>query len=93
MLNKTKISAILLTMSLAATATVHAEEVSLDSFISHMLAQSAASVQQELRNDIQGAVLTAANQFSPYEEESYATNISITDLNSDIESTEKLEVE
>jgi hypothetical protein len=48
--------------------------------VSQMLAQSVANVQQELSYDVQGAVLTAANQFNIYEEESYATKISITDL-------------
>ena len=83
MLNRTKISAVLLTLSLATTVTVHAKEVSLESLVDSMLTQSVASVQQELNNNIQGAVLTAANQFSLYEEEYYATKTSITDLNSD----------
>jgi hypothetical protein len=89
MLNKSKISAVLLTLSLATTATVHAEEVSLEGLISNMLAQSVASVQQELNNNIQGAVLTAANEFNIFEEETYATKTSITDLNSDVEVTAK----
>ena len=87
MLNLTKISAVLLTLSLATTATANAEEVSLESLISNMLSQSVAGVQQELKNNIQGAVLTAANQFSLYEEEYYATKTSITDLNSDAQAT------
>ena len=89
MLNRTKISAVLLTLSLATAATSHAEEVSLERLVSHMLSQSVASVQQELSNDIQGAVLTAANQFSIYQEERYATKTSITDLDSKIEETVK----
>jgi hypothetical protein len=89
MLNKIKFSAALLTLSLAATATSHAEEVSLERLVSHMLSQSAAIVQQELSYDIQGAVLTAANQFSPYEAEIYATKTSIRDLDSNIEVTVK----
>jgi hypothetical protein len=89
MLNRTKISAVLLTLSLATTATVHGEEVSLEGLISNMLAQSVASVQQELNNSIQGAVLTAANEFNIFEEETYATKTSITDLNSDVEVTAK----
>ncbi|MFT4938684.1 MAG: molecular chaperone DnaK (HSP70) [Paraglaciecola sp.] len=93
MLNKTKIAAILLTLSLATTATSHAEEVSLERLVSHMLSQSIASVQEELSYDIQGAVLTVTNQFSLYEEETYATKISIIDLDSDIEATVMHEVE
>jgi hypothetical protein len=93
MLNRTKISAVLLTLSLATTATVHAEEVSLEGLISNMLAQSVASVQQELNNSIQGAVLTAVNEFNIFEEETYATKTSITDLNADVEVTAKQEAE
>jgi hypothetical protein len=93
MLNRTKISAVLLTLSLATTATVHAEEVSLEGLISNMLAQSVASVQQELNNSIQGAVLTAVNEFNIFEEEAYATKTSITDLNADVEVTAKQEAE
>ena len=89
MLNKAKISAVLLTLSLAFTATSHAEEVSLERLVSHILSQSVASVQQELSYDIQGAVLTATNQFSPYKEETYATKTSIRDLDSNIEVTVK----
>jgi hypothetical protein len=38
-------------------------------------------------------VLTVTNQFSLYEEETYATKISIIDLDSDIEATVMHEVE
>jgi hypothetical protein len=93
MLNKTKISAVLFTLSLATTAISHAEEVSLENLVGQMLSQSVTSVQQELRNDIKGSVLTAAHQFSLYEDGSYATNTSITDLNSQIEVTVKHEAE
>jgi hypothetical protein len=87
MLNITKISAVLLTLSLATTAAAHGEEVSLESLIDNMLAQSVASVQQELNNNIQGAVLTAANQFSLYEEKAYATKTTITDLHSEAQAS------
>jgi len=93
MLNKTKISAVLFTLSLATTAISHAEEVSLENLVGQILSQSVTSVQQELRNDIKGSVLTAAYQFSLYEDGSYATNTSITDLNSQIEVTVKHEAE
>jgi hypothetical protein len=91
MLNPTKISAILLTLTLglATTATSHAEEVSLEGLVAQILSQSAVSLQQELNNDIQGAMLTAANQFNIYEEEIYATKTSITDLDSNFEETDK----
>ena len=89
MLNLTKTAAVLLTLSLATTATAHAEEVSLEGLISNMLAQSVATAQQELNNNIQGAVLTAANEFNIVEEEAYATKTTITDLHSEIEVTAK----
>jgi hypothetical protein len=89
MLNLTKISAILLTASLATATTTQAEEVSLEQLVTHMLSQSVASVQQELSNDIHGAVLTAANEFSIFEEDVYATKTSITDLDSSVENTAK----
>ncbi|MFT6952520.1 MAG: hypothetical protein ACJAUL_003687 [Paraglaciecola sp.] len=91
MLNKTTISAVLLTLSLANTA--HGEEVSLERYIGNMLAQSVVGVQQELNNNIQGAVLTAANQFSLFEQETYATKTSITDLTAKVENAAKHEAE
>jgi hypothetical protein len=91
MLNLTKISAVLLNLSLSlsltTTAAAHfAEEVSLENLISKVLAQSVASVQQELSNNIQGGVLTTAKQMS-ISEDTYATNTNSTDLNSQIEQT------
>jgi hypothetical protein len=93
MLNKTKISAVLFTLSLATTAISHAEEVSLENMVGQMLSQSVKSVQQELRNDIKGSVLTAAHQFSLYEDGPYAINTSITDLDSQVEVTVRHEAE
>jgi hypothetical protein len=93
MLNRTKISALLLTLSLATSVNVQAEEVSLEQFIGHMLSQSVASVQQELSNNIQGAVTTVTNQFSIYEEETYATKTSINDIDSNVDAKVKLQAE
>ena len=89
MLKFTKTAAVLLTLSFSIAATVNAEEVSLETLVSNMLAQSVATAQQELNNNIQGAVLTAANEFNIVEEEAYATKTTITDLHSEIEVTAK----
>jgi regulator of protease activity HflC (stomatin/prohibitin superfamily) len=87
MLNKTKMSAVLLTLGLATTATSHAAQTSLESYIGNMLAQSIVSVQQELNNNTQDAVLTAAKKFSLFTEQTYATKTSIIDLNVQIAQT------
>jgi hypothetical protein len=87
MLNLSKTSAALLTVALTSTASLQAEEISLEQLVDNMTSQSVAIAQQELRYEIQGTVLTAANKFSLYEEATYATKTSITDLNTSIEST------
>ncbi|MFT4994256.1 MAG: hypothetical protein ACI965_001279 [Paraglaciecola sp.] len=93
MLNMTKISAVLLTLGLSVTGTSHGEEVSLEYLVSHMLAQSVTTVKQDIRNDIQGAVLTATSQFSLYEEGIYATRTNISDIDPQIAETLKQETE
>jgi regulator of protease activity HflC (stomatin/prohibitin superfamily) len=93
MLNKTKILAVLLALGLATTATSHAAQVSLESYIGNMLAQSVVSVKQELNNNTQDAVLTAAKKFSLFTEQTYATKTSITDLNAQIVQTAQHESE
>jgi hypothetical protein len=87
MLNLTKISAVLLTLGLATSAT--AEEVSIEQIVSQTLSMSVMSIQQQLNNDIQGAVLTAVNQFNIYQEKTYATKISSSDLDSHSEEKAK----
>ena len=91
MLNKTKISAALLTLCLATTA--HAEEVSLENLVGQMLSQSVASMQQNLSYDIQGAVVTAVDEISNSDEVIYATKTSNTDMDSQIEKAKKRETE
>jgi len=80
MLNLTKISAVLLILALSTSST--AEEVSLEQLVSQTLSMSVVSIQQQLNNDIQVAVLTAVNQFNIYEEKTYAAKISSSDLDS-----------
>ena len=93
MLNKTKISAVLLTLCLATSATLHAEEVSLENEVAQLLSQSVASTQQELSYDIQSAMQTWVNQISNSEEGTYATKTNITDLDSHIGKAVKHETE
>jgi hypothetical protein len=87
MLNKTTISAVLLTLSLATTGASYGEEVTLEGYIDNMLAQSIAGVKQELNHNTQAAVFTAANQSSLVVEQTYATKSSITDVNSHMAET------
>jgi len=78
-----KISALLLTVGVAFTASSQAATVTVEQLAGAMLAQTVAATQAELNNSIQGAVLTATNMFSLEEQETYATKVTITDLSAE----------
>ncbi|MFT6790785.1 MAG: hypothetical protein ACJAVX_004208, partial [Pseudoalteromonas rhizosphaerae] len=52
MFTKSKIAAIVLTSTLAFTATAQAENVSLDKYVSVMVNQAMDVAQQELKNNL-----------------------------------------
>ena len=82
---KSTFGTMLLTASLALSASTQANTVTVEQLAGAMFAQSVSSTQEELRNSIQGAVLTAANMFSLEDEGVYATKVTITDLNEGVD--------
>jgi hypothetical protein len=86
MFNLNKLNALLLTVSVAFTASSQAATVTVEQLTDAMLAETVAATQSELNNSIQGAILSAANMFSLEEQEvyaTYATRVTITDLSSE----------
>ena len=80
MFTKSKIAAIALTSTLVFASTAHAEDVSLEKYVSIMVNQAMEIAQQEIQNNLRSAVLTVANNVSFNEEKSYTANVSITDF-------------
>lgn len=76
-----------LVFSSASSAT----EVSLEKFVGHMLSTAVSATQQEISNNVEKAVLTAGNMISLEETESFATKVTITDLNYEKVNAEKAE--
>ena len=77
---KTTLTALVLTAGMAFTTSSEAAEVSVETFVSTMVSHTVSTTSSEIRNSIQGAVLTAANMFSLEEEAVVASHVTITDL-------------
>lgn len=93
MFTKTKLSAVLFITSVAFSVSALATEVSIEQLTGSMLSQTVAFTQQELNNNLQGDLLSAVNNFSLTDDEFYATNVTITDLASDIQTEVKQQAE
>ena len=80
--NKTTLSALVLTATMAFTASSQAAEVSVEQFVSSMVSYTVSATSVEIQNSIQGAVLSASNMFSLDEGTAPASHVTITDLGS-----------
>ena len=90
MFKKTTTTAIVLAGFFFSSAS-HANEVSIEEFVTSMVSQAVATTKQELTYGVQEAVLTANNMISFEETESFATKVTITDLNVEEEQHDEAE--
>ena len=85
----TKITtATILISGLLLTGTSQAAEVSVEQFVGSLVSQAYTATKQEISYGVLKAVLTANNAISAdSESELYATNVTITDLDSEKSAT------
>lgn len=76
-----------LVFSSAASAT----EVSLENFVSQMLATAVSATQQEISVNVEKALLSANNMISLDQTESISTTVTITDLSAEKVEADKAE--
>ena len=91
MFTKSKIAVVTLIAGLSFAGTVDANEVSLEQFVSALMTQAINTTQQELRYNIEEAVLTATNALSLNEQKTYFAKVTITDLESAEQPKDKAE--
>jgi hypothetical protein len=91
MFTKSKIAVVTLVTGLTFASSAQANEVSLEQLVSAMMTQAINTTQQELRYNIEEAVLTATNMLSLNEEKTYVAKVTITDLDSAEQPKDKAE--
>jgi hypothetical protein len=93
MFTQSKIAAIALTSSLVFASTAQTKDVSLEQYVGNMVSQVMIAAQQEINNNVREAVLNVAHNVSLNEAQSYATKVTITDLNSEIQEVSNSQAE
>ena len=93
MFTKSKIAAVALASTLIFASTAHAEDVSLEKYVSIMVNQAMEVAQQEIQNNLRSVVLTVANNVSFNEEKNYTAKVSITDFELKSEEATKIQAE
>ncbi|MFT4937843.1 MAG: molecular chaperone DnaK (HSP70) [Paraglaciecola sp.] len=83
MIRKSKIAIVTLISSLSFGAAAQASEVSLEQLVAAMMTQAISDTQQELRYNVEEAVLTATYAFDLGGEKTYFAKTTITDLESE----------
>ena len=80
MFTQSKIAAATLITGLTFAGNAQASEVTLEQLVSAMMTQALSTTRQELRYNIEEAVLTATNALSLDEQKTYFAKVTISDL-------------
>jgi hypothetical protein len=83
MIIKSKIAAATLIAGLSLGATAQASEVSHEDMVGVIMAKVISSTQQELRNNLDQAILSASHAFNIIDKNPYVATVMITDLESE----------
>lgn len=80
MLTKSKIAAIALGTSLVCSSAVQANQVSLETYVTHMVGQAMVVAQEEIQNNVRESVLNAAQKMSLNSATEIKTKVIIRDI-------------
>ena len=83
MITKSKIAVVTLITGLSFGATAQASEMSPEQMVGVIMTQVINATQQELRHNLEEAILTASYAFNIIEVDPYIATVMITDLESE----------
>jgi len=80
MLNKAKIATIAMLLSVVATTTVQAKEVTVAGLVNIMVSQAVATTRMEIQNSVETAIAQTAYVFSIEDDTPLLAKVTIIDL-------------